>query len=356
MTASEINISLEKLGIFGETRDLYWKIKNLLGKENFVIHKEYIRTLCPGRGNGGIVGKKKFEKMWNTLKQAGLLKVFQVKENNRYTYQYMLLDAPDFTMPPYQILPLKEYQKIIEIAEKNNATIKEAFNCKVDECTKLLKDRVELFSSTYKEKLLDFYKEFRGVLGTIKAWASYKLKTNGKVSNTLTAAQQVALLTMQKNTQEQGTTDVVVPVMKDAFLVQLEKKVIFEQVKLKINSTIVEVKEVEDAYNMLIKLTQQDTITVENKNVTKSEIQKALQHLDTPYFISLLEDFYKQNLEKVKNKEAYFWSYLYKRLRKGKRKKQSNSSSTKQNKFNNFEQRNTDYNQLIADYYGFSVK
>ena len=108
MTASEINISLEKLGIFGETRDLYWKIKNLLGKENFVIHKEYIRTLCPGRGNGGIVGKKKFEKMWNTLKQAGLLKVFQVKENNRYTYQYMLLDAPDFTMPPYQILPLKE--------------------------------------------------------------------------------------------------------------------------------------------------------------------------------------------------------------------------------------------------------
>lgn len=355
MTASEINISLEKIGIFGETRDLYWKIKNLLEKNNFIIHKEYIRTLCPGRGNGNIVGKKKFEKMWNTLKQAGLLKVFQVKENNRYTYQYMLLDTPDFTMPPYQILPLKEYQEIVKLAEKNNVTIKEAFNGKLEECTNLLKNRVAMYSNTYKEKLLNFYKEFKGVLGTVKAWASYGLKTNGKISNTLTTSQQVAL-SMQKNTMKQ---EVAIPTFKDTFLIELEQKVILEEVRTKIGS-LVEIEEVEDAYKMLVKLAQQENIIVEHKNVTKDEIQKALKYLDTPYFINLLEDFYSQNLEKVKNKEGYFWSYLYKRLKKGKHKKQSNNSkSTKQNKpnkFHNFEQRKTDYNKLIANYYGFSLE
>jgi len=75
------NLSTAALG-------LYTKIYSLITRENFILYKSYLETICKE-------GERAFNTMWSELKNMGYLIQTKYKaEDGKWAYEYELLDEP----------------------------------------------------------------------------------------------------------------------------------------------------------------------------------------------------------------------------------------------------------------------
>lgn len=76
------SVSLRSKGLFA-------LIQSYVTLENFTIYKSFLQSKC-------MEGEKAFNRAWEELKTAGYLVQYKLKdENNRFFYEYELLDVPE---------------------------------------------------------------------------------------------------------------------------------------------------------------------------------------------------------------------------------------------------------------------
>lgn len=76
-----------------EAKGLYMLLMQKTRIPEFVLCKETAKKCCKN-------GKKSFNRVWDELKRLGFLKLFRVRNiNNRYYYEYELLEIPDSSVP-----------------------------------------------------------------------------------------------------------------------------------------------------------------------------------------------------------------------------------------------------------------
>lgn len=87
------NIAIRDENLSLKAKGLYVLIQSYISLEDFTLYKGFLQSKC-------IEGERAFSSAWKELKTQGYLIQYKLKdENNRYYYEYELLDEPN---PPSQ--------------------------------------------------------------------------------------------------------------------------------------------------------------------------------------------------------------------------------------------------------------
>lgn len=86
-----------------EAKGLYTLLMQKTRIPEFVLCKETAKKCCKN-------GKKSFNRVWDELKRLGFLKLYRIRNiNNRYYYEYELLQTPDSSVPDLTNVRLNEF-------------------------------------------------------------------------------------------------------------------------------------------------------------------------------------------------------------------------------------------------------
>lgn len=104
------NSALEDNRLSLKSKGLYAFIQSYIGKPNFTLYKRTLIAKCKE-------GPKAFDSAWKELKDTGYLKIYRIPsgENDKFEYQYELLDEPD--MQTAALINLKKDGEVIPIKE-----------------------------------------------------------------------------------------------------------------------------------------------------------------------------------------------------------------------------------------------
>lgn len=167
-----------------KAKGLYSLIQSYITIEGFTLYKSFLQKQCKD-------GRDSFNSSWNELKKSGYLIQYKMRdENNKFKYEYELLDVPeDNTIPAKENIPLEEDEDFTEIC---NAFI-DAFNSKPNAIVKeAIKRYMFIFKDGPKEIILESIniaavknKGWDYSIGVLKKWIMLDLYTWEDVFNYL---------------------------------------------------------------------------------------------------------------------------------------------------------------------------
>lgn len=136
------NVSLKAKG-------LYALIQSYITLENFTLYKGFLQSKC-------IEGERAFDSAWRELKEKGYLVQYKLKdENNKYYYEYELLDEPK---PPPQ-----NVGEVLNMPD--NATLK--IN-QLDLPVETVKERFRKVHYKHLEYIKLIFQDFTGEISSMK--------------------------------------------------------------------------------------------------------------------------------------------------------------------------------------------
>lgn len=120
------NMALQDERLSLKAKGLYSLIQCYNGKPNYRLYKRNLLKLCKE-------GSKAFDSAWKELKDTGYLKIYRIPsgDNDRFKYEYDLLDEPDPNTP--SLINLNK--KGETIAPKTPNTLKDTIPASVDSHT-----------------------------------------------------------------------------------------------------------------------------------------------------------------------------------------------------------------------------
>jgi hypothetical protein len=106
------NFALQDERLSLKAKGLYALIQCYNGKPNFDLYKRTLIKLCKE-------GVKAFDSAWKELKNAGYLKIYRVPSgtNDRFEYEYELLDEPNDSIP--SLINLNKKRELIPPKQQN---------------------------------------------------------------------------------------------------------------------------------------------------------------------------------------------------------------------------------------------
>lgn len=110
------NLALQDSRLSLKAKGLYALIQSYIGKPNFDLYKRTLKAQCTE-------GQKAFDTVWKELKDTGYLKIYRIPsgENDKFEYEYELLDEADESTPAFinlnkkrEVIPPKDQSPPLE--------------------------------------------------------------------------------------------------------------------------------------------------------------------------------------------------------------------------------------------------